>query len=239
MNAANGNAGEYYFAYVISSVLKWPCRLIDIDIGVDAQIEVLDENKYSTGQFIAIQIKTRSGGERSISVSDEKLLYWKNLELPVYVALVALSSKEPKVYLHFVDPTVDYRKTENGKRCIDFDFEKDGFSPDYAVEFTKKAKKFAGSGRIDEYLGKVAVTTNKIDGAIDRLKEMKGEEIGELVVEGVNARDQLVDAVALANLFEIKKEACEIVGNELNVARGRLNDQIAMAGLLDDAYGIN
>lgn len=29
---ANGDAGEFFFAYKIASVLKWPCRLLDIDI---------------------------------------------------------------------------------------------------------------------------------------------------------------------------------------------------------------
>ena len=54
--AANGDAGEFFFAYKVASVLKWPCRLLDIDIGIDAQVEILNEDGTSTGRFVAFQV---------------------------------------------------------------------------------------------------------------------------------------------------------------------------------------
>src|SRR5690242_4709435 len=58
---ASGDAGEFFFAYQVASVLGWPCRLFDIDIGIDAQVEVLDEDGKSAGNFVAFQVKTTSG----------------------------------------------------------------------------------------------------------------------------------------------------------------------------------
>jgi len=46
-SAANGHAGEFFFAYKVARVLGWPCRLFDIDIGIDAQVEVLDHERAS------------------------------------------------------------------------------------------------------------------------------------------------------------------------------------------------
>lgn len=54
----NGDIGEYYFAYWITQTFGWPCRLLDIDIGLDAQIEICDESDKALGQFIAVQIKS-------------------------------------------------------------------------------------------------------------------------------------------------------------------------------------
>ncbi|MCI5162057.1 MAG: hypothetical protein D3917_08545 [Candidatus Electrothrix sp. AX5] len=46
---AIGDAGEYFFAYTVATILGWPCRLLDIDIGIDAQVEILDGDQNSTG----------------------------------------------------------------------------------------------------------------------------------------------------------------------------------------------
>ena len=59
LKAANGDAGEFFFEYQIAYVLKWPCRLFDIDIGIDAQVEVMKNDETSTGRFVAFQIKER------------------------------------------------------------------------------------------------------------------------------------------------------------------------------------
>jgi hypothetical protein len=67
LRTANGDAGEFFFAYKIASVLKWPCRLFDIDIGIDAQVEIVDEDdETSTGRFVAFQVKATRRTELSI-----------------------------------------------------------------------------------------------------------------------------------------------------------------------------
>ncbi|UWH26261.1 DUF4365 domain-containing protein [Aeromonas veronii] len=109
---ATGDAGEYFFAYTITNILQWPCRLLDIDIGIDAQIEILDGNRQSTGKFIAVQIKsTRDPNRDSISVEKKHIDYWSSVETPVILALVNLSND--RIYIH---PSMDF----NGKKHLSF-----------------------------------------------------------------------------------------------------------------------
>lgn len=89
-----GDAGEYYFAYFITRTLGWPCRLLDIDIGIDAQIEILDDESHSTGQFLAVQIKgTRDGDKLSLDVAKKHVKYWLSIDIPVLLALVNVDSQ--------------------------------------------------------------------------------------------------------------------------------------------------
>lgn len=39
----SGDAGAYLIAYTATHRLGWPCRILGIDIGVDAELEVLDQ----------------------------------------------------------------------------------------------------------------------------------------------------------------------------------------------------
>ncbi|MDW9232039.1 hypothetical protein C7S15_5639 [Burkholderia cepacia] len=73
LKKASGDAGEYFFAYKIASVLKWPCRLTGIDIGIDAQVEVMDDNQLSTGQFVAFQVKATSKEEKTAFMSIHRI----------------------------------------------------------------------------------------------------------------------------------------------------------------------
>lgn len=89
-----GDAGEYYFAYFVTHTLGWPCRLLDIDIGIDAQVEILDDQSHSTGQFLAVQIKgTRDGDKLSLDVAKKHVQYWLSIDVPVLLALVNVDSQ--------------------------------------------------------------------------------------------------------------------------------------------------
>lgn len=90
---AIGDAGEHFFAYIVATVLGWPCRLLDVDIGIDAQIEVLDQEKNSTGQFIAVQIKATKSDEASLRIPLRHIEYWKTVDAPVLLALVNIKKK--------------------------------------------------------------------------------------------------------------------------------------------------
>ncbi|ELQ9310613.1 DUF4365 domain-containing protein [Serratia marcescens] len=100
---ANGNAGEFYFAYWVSNNFIWPCRILDIDMGLDAQIEIYDEQYHSTGMFIGVQVKTTAKTlEESpcISVPLKNIVYWESINDPVVIIRVCLNnnSQEPSLY---------------------------------------------------------------------------------------------------------------------------------------------
>jgi hypothetical protein len=127
LKAASGDAGEYFFAYQIAHVLKWPCRLLDIDIGIDAQVEVLDKDRISSGRFIAVQVKARlDDGPSYRYVSEAQLAYWLELDVPVFVVLVNLTDQA--MYLHRISKKVSYYRTPEGAVRIDFDAENEIFS---------------------------------------------------------------------------------------------------------------
>lgn len=100
---ANGNAGEFYFAYWISKCFIWPCRILDIDMGLDAQIEIYDKFNQSTGMFIGAQVKTTTGTLKdspSVSVSLNNIAYWESIKDPTVIVRVCLNnnSEEPSIY---------------------------------------------------------------------------------------------------------------------------------------------
>lgn len=96
--SATGNAGEFYFAYWISRYFQWPCRLLDIDIGIDAQIEILDEHNHSRGEFIAVQIKTTLNDKKNKSIDLDNLEYWKTINDPVILVFIKINDIDPKIY---------------------------------------------------------------------------------------------------------------------------------------------
>ena len=126
INTASGDAGEFFFAYQVANVLKWPCRLFDIDIGIDAQVEVINDDRSSTGRFVAFQVKATSKEEKNCRyVSETQITYWRELDLPVFVVLVDLSIGA--MFLHRVDVNKIYPPTKKGSVRIDFDLLNDCF----------------------------------------------------------------------------------------------------------------
>ncbi|EPF7752847.1 DUF4365 domain-containing protein [Vibrio parahaemolyticus] len=104
INASHGKAGEYYFAYWICNNFGWPCRLLDIDVGIDAQIEVFNENYHSTGDFIGVQVKTTMYSNPNVSIPLKSLEYWASIEDPVILVSITLEGK-PKIYWKLINGT--------------------------------------------------------------------------------------------------------------------------------------
>ncbi|MEM5440031.1 DUF4365 domain-containing protein [Paraburkholderia diazotrophica] len=224
LKKASGDAGEYFFAYKIASVLKWPCRLTGIDIGIDAQVEVMDEKQFSTGQFIAFQVKATSKEEKDhVYVNPQNVEYWKDLGLPVYVVLVDLSKAE--MYLHFVDPQITYPVTPKGQVRIDFDLAEDVFSEDSVDDLREKAGQSAAS-HIDDYLSNVLDGAQRIKDAIAALdgNNPDGQVLCDLVEERHELRGQLDQATALVEVFKVRKAALVNAKNEFNESYADLQD---------------
>ena len=232
--AAHGHAGEFFAAYKIAKVLGWPCRLFDIDIGIDAQVEILTDDFESTGRFVALQVKATSDEEKNCCyVTPRQLEYWCSLEIPVFVALVDL--QEEKMFLHLVEATQEYEKTPKGKCKISFNLQADLFSPASAAILTEASERLTMS-HIHVYLQPVEEAIKSIlqsvqnvrDGWPDRyalIDEMEGrnELFGKL--------DQADAASAISRVGEIVITKCR---NELSWALFDL--QIEMDGMTLD-YG--
>lgn len=169
LGTANGDAGEFFAAYKIAKELGWPCRLFDIDIGIDAQVEILTDTRESTGRFVALQVKASSAEEVDCRyVSPRQLQYWRSLGIPVFVVLVDL--RKERMLLHLVEAERDYEKTAKGKYKIRFDLNVDLFSPASAAILADASERLVMS-HINEYLEPVELGIERILNSVQYVRE--------------------------------------------------------------------
>lgn len=114
----NGDAGEHLFASRVIYEFGFPCRLQNIDIGIDAEVEITDKNLRSTGNIVKAQVKSTESDKMYVYVSGEHIQYWNELSFPVIVILVHL--KTDCIFWHCVDNIEEYDLTDSGYK-IKFD----------------------------------------------------------------------------------------------------------------------
>lgn len=107
-----GDAGEHLVASKVIKLLGFPCRLLSIDIGIDAEIEITDDNFRSTGEFIKAQIKTTISDKLYWYIEKEHIEYWNKINLPVIIFLVHINTE--KIYWHIIDEIDKYEKLDSG-----------------------------------------------------------------------------------------------------------------------------
>lgn len=224
LTLAHGDAGEFFFAYKIASVLKWPCRMIDIDIGLDAQVEVLNEaDRTSTGRFVAFQVKTREEVAQSyLYVSQEHLAYWREVSLPVFVVLVDLGTNE--MYLHRVDLNVSYPKTDKGLVRIDFDLARDKFG-------AGSSKRIADAGLenaravVEKALNAVRMTIKQILGAIEeQVDSPDPHHVIQLMHQRFTFREELATASGIVASMRVGQGEFDEVEREFQDALQEMRD---------------
>jgi hypothetical protein len=224
VKAASGDAGEFFFAYKIASVLKWPCRLIDIDIGIDAQVEIINSDRTSTGRFVAFQIKATSAEEQKCRyVSERQLAYWCDLDLPVFVVLVDLS--KDAMYLHRVSTDRKYpRTTEKGSVRIDFDIANDRFTAKSGVEIAAAAEEAALS-HIRKHLNAVQDGVDEIRRAIASMDDFPDPyRLIEVMDERTVLNEELAQASALVNALRAGEDEFAATSAQLEEALQELRD---------------
>jgi len=219
LRTANGDAGEFFFAYKIASILKWPCRLFDIDIGIDAQVEIVDEDdETSTGRFVAFQVKATSVEEQNCRyVSERQLDYWRALDLPVFVVLVDLSAEE--LYLHQVLSNRNYPPaTETGLVRIEFDLANDVFTKDSRAVIAAASEKMALS-HVRRHLDIVEEGIQEIRQAIADAEENPDPPGLIELMEGRTAlRKELAQTGALVRALRAGKKEWKTVADDLDKA---------------------
>jgi len=100
-----GDAGEHFFTYWIIHNFQYPCRLLDKDLGLDAKIEIVDDNQKTTGEFIFVQIKSSSSTKIKHKVKLRHFLYWESISIPVILVGIDLSTNNI-YWLHINDDKV-------------------------------------------------------------------------------------------------------------------------------------
>lgn len=234
IRTAHGDAGEFFFAYQIASVLKWPCRLFDIDIGIDAQVEIISEDSTSTGRFVAFQVKATSIEEQDCRyVSKRQLAYWRELDLPVFVVLVDLSI--PAMFLHRVELDREYATTKKGLIRIDFDLENERFTSQSGRTIAAAAEETALS-HVRRYLDAVHEGAGRIRTLI------AGQQIGDSDPHGLmgcmderaGLREELAQAGALVAALRVGALEYANAESEFESALQELRDYMEVSNMYPD-----
>ena len=234
--AATGHAGEFFFAYQVAKVLGWPCRIFDIDIGVDAQVEILDGDGGSTGKFVAFQIKTTAiEGVNGRYVSQEQLAYWKGLEHPVFLVLVDL--EEESMYLHRIDRQRQYRKTKGGLFHMVFDRKRGAFGPESGEDFSTAADE-ARLRAVEIHLDRTREFIKEIDAELARDESSPDPEgLIEVMRDRGAAREHLLRAGALALDSGVGTNAYREVERAFEHALGSLRYRMSDWNMVEDWDG--
>ncbi|MGX8882976.1 DUF4365 domain-containing protein [Methylovorus sp. SPW-M1] len=232
ISTAIGDAGEFFAAYKIARELGWPCRLFDIDIGIDAQVEILTDERESTGRFVALQVKATSAEEMDCRyVSKKQLKYWLSLEIPVFLVLVNLQNEQ--MFLHLIEASRDYEVTKGGKHKITFDLASELFTKESASVLTQASERLAML-HIEEYLREVNVGITQI------LQEIKNfEDDSPDAFELINVMESRHNLFNLLNQAEaaaaVTKVGFNVIGNCKNELLYALHDlQSVMDGMEAD-----
>lgn len=207
-NTAIGDAGEYFFAYQISHVLGWPCRLFDIDIGIDAQVEILDEDRNSTGRFVAFQIKTSADEEPQSYwyVKEKQLSYWRDMDTPVFI--VSISLKTQTMYLHQIKKKFPYHKTEGDLIRINFDLVGEKFS-DSSGKRIKAAAEESIMAAIQVHLTDAKLKIDEVKSVIDEMEDYSDPPyLIEVMSRRGEAYNDLLQAKTLAANYKIGDQQC-------------------------------
>ncbi|OYW76946.1 MAG: hypothetical protein B7Z37_06405 [Verrucomicrobia bacterium 12-59-8] len=135
----HGDVGEHLVAFRIMRDFKWPCRLLGIDLGIDAETEILTEDGNTTGDTIRLQIKSVAsvdGKSFSITTSEEHINYWQRHCTPVIFCGVCLATE--RVFWKQITALEDY-STEGVSKKVSFCCEHDLLDARTVVEWRKFA----------------------------------------------------------------------------------------------------
>ncbi|CAJ0774959.1 DUF4365 domain-containing protein [Ralstonia chuxiongensis] len=233
LEKASGDAGEFFFAYKIASVLRWPCRLFDIDIGIDAQVEIINADRTSTGRFVAFQIKATSNDTQTdVLVSAKHLAYWRALELPVFVVLVNLSTR--RMYLHRVAVDRDYPTTPANSVRIVFDLKKDRFQPNSGDVIAQAAEESA-LAHIRRHLARVHTAAEQIRSSIADMEDAPSPtDLIDLMNERGQWKEELAQASALVHALRVGSNEYEAAEIELEGALQDLMDTMTDYSMHED-----
>lgn len=113
-----GDQGELLVARLFIKHFNWICRLQDVDMGIDAEYEVVGKACNATGKVAKIQVKATSKaftkGANDFYIEQHHLHYWQTFSLPVVFCYVSLVTDE--VLWLCIEPDSPYRTRGSGHK---------------------------------------------------------------------------------------------------------------------------
>ncbi|WP_186044319.1 DUF4365 domain-containing protein [Burkholderia gladioli] len=220
---ATGDAGDTLFASRIASVLQWPCRKMEQDIGIDRQVEIMNADGTSTGRFAAFQIKSTSQpGRLHAYVSHKDIVYWQSLAFPVFIVLVNVA--EDNIFLQQFPIRNHDPLSRDGKIRIDFDPVKHCFSATSGKKIAAAATQ-AALTHIREHLDPIREGIREIRKAIASLENSpNGEDFVDLIIRHNDWKVNLAQARRLSQVLKTGTRECTTVARQLGEALSDLHD---------------
>ena len=118
---SSGDIGAHLVAFKFLKLLNWPCRLADIDIGIDAEVEMISEDDESQGDIMKVQIKHSAQFPDhetfSVSTYERHIEYWSRFCVPLIFC--AAESNSMKVYWRQITD-LDCYDTEGASKKVTF-----------------------------------------------------------------------------------------------------------------------
>lgn len=120
-NQQIGDMGELIVKKEFIKLFKWPCRGQEIDLGIDAEFEVMLEDHSSSGKIVKVQIKSTAtpfkDGTNTIYPDREHIEYWKKITTPVILCAVNVESEE--ILWKVIDADFNYDTPKGAKIELD------------------------------------------------------------------------------------------------------------------------
>lgn len=196
--SVTGDAGEHLFAYWIIKNFKTPCRLPEIDLGIDAEIEFTDENNHTTGEFIFAQIKSSNRNSYTHPIKLKNLYYWKSIDFPVILVGMNINEIDEIYWIHINDEQIldsyiskaeeKLVNTNIDKIIVSINIKKDG------VKLNKNDKEKLSTLRfykiIDTFEEYISLLESAVDFIIDQY-------------EGINSEELLTDKLTFSPYYEV------------------------------------
>ncbi|MDO9027704.1 MAG: DUF4365 domain-containing protein [Candidatus Roizmanbacteria bacterium] len=96
---------------------NWVYRDKDKDYGIDAEVELFDDNDRATGLVYWVQLKaTKSNDEtavKKIDLSIESIKYYKSLDIPVLIRIINRDTSHIFVMNEYIDTLNVFQEKNN------------------------------------------------------------------------------------------------------------------------------
>jgi len=137
--------------YNLAIPRAWVFREKDKDYGIDAEVEIFDENGNATGLLYFVQLKATESIKdpvmRKIDLSIEALKYYKSLDIPVLI--VRYAESQDRFYSTWASEIDQFYSKKNAK-TIKVSFNKENIwnekSPDNVKEYLEKIRFIKNGG---------------------------------------------------------------------------------------------
>lgn len=138
-NQLTGDIGELIVKKEFAKLFKWPYRRQEVDLGIDAEFEILLEGNLASGKIVKVQVKATEepfkDGINTIYPAHEHVEYWKNFSVPVILCAVSTSTEE--ILWKVIDPDGNYKTPKGAK--VEFDRAADKLDINAKPKFEKIA----------------------------------------------------------------------------------------------------